>query len=541
VTPLVEELTRRALVMRRVRAVMGILIPLEMLLYVPPRSIPGALDPVRSAAFVVASLLLLTVSSAAVHRRAKDAPTLIRWARVELATDAAIVLAVLQTFAFDQFSSIWTVLVIVVLEGAFREGLGGALVVWAATGTAFVGIQVAAASAYPATAPLDAGAIVFRAVVTGLVAVVAGSLASQLQAAVGRHRASEIALAEQCADLRLIGRVSRAIAAGPEARGEVCRAVAELTGADLVMLYEPVGNLLRGTAAAGCPADALPALRLDDETSGTVRAYRTALLTLVAEADPPQAFTTSPHLVKAADAASAVFVPVLRDQRPIGALALTFDSRIEQLPTRVAVALEVLAEEAAVAITRADAALQLAEQARRDPLTGLANRRGWEEALDIELDRSARTGAPVSVLMLDLDGLKSFNDTYGHQAGDRLLSATAQAWLGRLRPTDVLARYGGDEFVAVLPGCTASTALRVADALLAALPPGGGCSAGVACWDGSEDAAMLQTRADTALYAVKRAGGGRAAEAEPDAAPQPRREATRCETDRDTRPKDRRS
>jgi diguanylate cyclase (GGDEF)-like protein len=219
-------------------------------------------------------------------------------------------------------------------------------------------------------------------------------------------------------------------------------------------------------------------------------------------------------------------MPVVREQQPVGALALTFDSRIEQLPQRVAAALEVLAEEAAVAITRADAALQLAEQARRDPLTGLANRRGWEEALDIELDRSARTGAPVSVLMLDLDGLKPYNDTHGHQAGDQLLVATAQAWLARLRPTDVLARYGGDEFVAVLPGCEATTALRVSQALLAALPPGGSCSAGVACWDGAEDAASLQARADAALYAVKRSGGGRAAEAAPEAVPQPRREAT---------------
>jgi diguanylate cyclase (GGDEF)-like protein len=526
VTALVEELTRRALVMRRVRAVMGILLPLEMVLYVPPRGVPGESDPVRSAVFVVATLLLLTVASAAVHRRLRDAPALIRWARVELATDAAIVLAVLQSFAFDQFSSIWTVLVIVVLEGAFREGLRGALVVWAVTGVAYVAIQVAAAATYPVTAPLDVGSIVFRAVVTGLVAVVAGQLASQLQAAVARHRASELALAEQYADLRLIGRVSRAIAAGPEARREVCRAVAELTGADLVMLYEPAGDELRGTAAAGCHADALPPLRLDDETSGTVRAYRTGRLILIADAVAPDAFTASPHLSKAVQATSAVFMPVVREQQPVGALALTFDSRIEQLPQRVAAALEVLAEEAAVAITRADAALQLAEQARRDPLTGLANRRGWEEALDIELDRSARTGAPVSVLMLDLDGLKPYNDTHGHQAGDQLLVATAQAWLARLRPTDVLARYGGDEFVAVLPGCEATTALRVSQALLAALPPGGSCSAGVACWDGAEDAASLQARADAALYAVKRSGGGRAAEAASEAVPQPRREAT---------------
>ncbi|MCA1713182.1 MAG: sensor domain-containing diguanylate cyclase [Actinobacteria bacterium] len=306
--------------------------------------------------------------------------------------------------------------------------------------------------------------------------------------------------------------MSRAIAAGPEARREVCRAVAELTGAELVMLYEPDDVFLRCTAAAGCANRLLPPLELGDQTSGIARAYRTGRLELTPDAVLPDAFARTPALVRAA---SAVFVPVIRDDVTVAALGLTFPTRTEELTPRVCAALEVLAEEAAVAIVRADLTASLASEARRDRLTGLVNRRGLEEALETEMQRARRTSAPLAVLMLDLDGLKVFNDTYGHLAGDRLISAAAAGWRSRLRPTDVLARYGGDEFVAVLPGCDEARALRVADALLAALPPGARCSVGAALWDFREEADGLLSRADTALYSGKRAGGGRAVPAVP--------------------------
>jgi diguanylate cyclase (GGDEF)-like protein len=221
----------------------------------------------------------------------------------------------------------------------------------------------------------------------------------------------------------------------------------------------------------------------------------------------PQAFVRSGASLRAA---SAAFVPVIREDRVVAAMALTFPERVAELSERVTRALEVLAEEAAVAIIRADLTATLANEARRDQLTGLVNRRGMEEALAAEMGRASRTGAPLTILMLDLDGLKGFNDTYGHQAGDRLIAAAAAGWLARLRPTDVLARYGGDEFVAVLAGCDEQRALGVADALIAALPPGGRCSVGAASWDHLEDAGALLARADSALYSGKRAGGGRA-------------------------------
>jgi diguanylate cyclase (GGDEF)-like protein len=111
--------------------------------------------------------------------------------------------------------------------------------------------------------------------------------------------------------------------------------------------------------------------------------------------------------------------------------------------------------------------------------------------------------------MLDLDHFKAYNDTHGHQAGDRLLKAAAAAWREVLRPGDLLARYGGEEFVAVLADCPPQEARAVAERLRRSTPSGETCSIGVATWDGAEAVDALVRRADEALYAAKRAGRDR--------------------------------
>ena len=100
----------------------------------------------------------------------------------------------------------------------------------------------------------------------------------------------------------------------------------------------------------------------------------------------------------------------------------------------------------------------LREQAIRDPLTGLHNRRYMEEALDRELRRSKRSGTSIGFIMADLDHFKGFNDTYGHEAGDRLLQAVANRIRNVIRVEDIACRYGGEEFFIILP----SASLRVA-------------------------------------------------------------------------------
>jgi diguanylate cyclase (GGDEF)-like protein len=146
--------------------------------------------------------------------------------------------------------------------------------------------------------------------------------------------------------------------------------------------------------------------------------------------------------------------------------------------------------------------------ARTDGLTGVANRRAWDDELPRELARAARSGKRPCVALLDLDHFKAYNDRHGHQAGDRLLKAAAAAWQGKLRKTDLLARYGGEEFGVLLPDCRLDDAMEIAERLRIAQPEVT-CSLGVAAWDGREDAARLVARADRALYAAKAGGRNR--------------------------------
>jgi diguanylate cyclase (GGDEF)-like protein len=148
----------------------------------------------------------------------------------------------------------------------------------------------------------------------------------------------------------------------------------------------------------------------------------------------------------------------------------------------------------------------LARLARTDPLTGLANRRAWDEQLGRELARSVRSGGAVSVALLDLDDFKRFNDAYGHQAGDRLLVEAAAAWQGQLRDVDVLCRWGGDEFAVLLPDCGERQAQEVIARVSPTTPSMQSCAAGVAAWDGEETSHDLVRRADTELLREKRIG-----------------------------------
>jgi diguanylate cyclase len=145
----------------------------------------------------------------------------------------------------------------------------------------------------------------------------------------------------------------------------------------------------------------------------------------------------------------------------------------------------------------------LAHLARTDPLTGLANRRGWDEQLARELARAQRSGEALSVALLDFDDFKAYNDAHGHQAGDRLLLEAAAAWYGQLRDVDILCRWGGDEFAVLLPACPRAQADEVIARLRAATPRQQSCAAGVAGWDGSETSEGLLGRADKALFDAK--------------------------------------
>lgn len=153
--------------------------------------------------------------------------------------------------------------------------------------------------------------------------------------------------------------------------------------------------------------------------------------------------------------------------------------------------------------------------AREDSLTGAANRALWEDEMPRSLEVAARTGAPVSIAVLDLDHFKAYNDERGHQAGDRLLIDAVAAWQPLLRKTDRLTRYGGEEFAILLPACPEREAVEIVERLRSATPPPQTVSAGIATWDGRETPADLFARADAALYAAKQAGRNRAITSSP--------------------------
>jgi diguanylate cyclase (GGDEF)-like protein/PAS domain S-box-containing protein len=201
------------------------------------------------------------------------------------------------------------------------------------------------------------------------------------------------------------------------------------------------------------------------------------------------------HLVRTADGTPREFIANLRD--------ITRQKEAEQ------------ALEAALA--------ELAEQAATDELTGLANRRRFDAVLDQAWRRTLRAGEPLSVLMIDADQFKAFNDRYGHIAGDDCLRRLARAIAGQLhRPHDLVARYGGEEFAAILPATAEPAAARLAERIRAAvealeLPHEGSAGgivtisvgvAGARAGDIGGGAALVDA-ADRALYAAKRGGRNR--------------------------------
>lgn len=151
-------------------------------------------------------------------------------------------------------------------------------------------------------------------------------------------------------------------------------------------------------------------------------------------------------------------------------------------------------------------------QAETDPLTGLLNRRAFIAAADREHELAARTGADLTVVLIDLDDFKSVNDRDGHAAGDQLLADLAAAWQHVLRPADLLARHGGDEFALLLPATSEDGATRVVTRLHEAHPMS--WSSGTAAWTRGTSLDSALAAADARLYAVKRGRAGSGADAD---------------------------
>jgi diguanylate cyclase (GGDEF)-like protein len=156
--------------------------------------------------------------------------------------------------------------------------------------------------------------------------------------------------------------------------------------------------------------------------------------------------------------------------------------------------------------------------ATTDALTGLSNRHAMEETYPREVNRCRQNGQPVCLIMIDVDRFKSFNDQFGHVAGDRALSAVAHILQKQFRPRDLLVRFGGDEFAVLLPGVELDEALSIAERTRDAVAGSTNDSSdsliqvpvkismGVAQLDPEGDFESLLRSADAALYRAKDAG-----------------------------------
>jgi len=209
-------------------------------------------------------------------------------------------------------------------------------------------------------------------------------------------------------------------------------------------------------------------------------------------------------------------VPLVADGEALGVVLAEWGRGPRaQIPGVTVETLAQSASQTAAALRNAALLSEIEHLATRDGLTGLANRRLFEETLQREVARSHRRQAPLALVVLDVDHFKDVNDTVGHQAGDAVLREVARAMVGNTKASDLPARYGGDEFVVLLPDCTGDDALAVAERLRAAVAVDVTAvpvtvSAGVGAMPlNAGDGERLVAAADAALYSAKREGRDR--------------------------------
>lgn len=213
--------------------------------------------------------------------------------------------------------------------------------------------------------------------------------------------------------------------------------------------------------------------------------------------------------------ASTVCIPLSAQGTQLGMLALRSEDPRELTSLTVA---EAAAEQLSLALHNLRLRETLRQQSIRDPLTGLYNRRYLEEALNHELARCTRRALPLSVLMLDVDHFKQFNDLHGHSGGDRVLAAIGEFLLTQMRGEDICCRYGGEELTIILPEVDLPTASKMAEKLRVGIEalqvmadgvslPKITASFGAASFpEHAGNATQLLRRADEALYRAKQAG-----------------------------------
>ncbi len=321
-------------------------------------------------------------------------------------------------------------------------------------------------------------------------------------------RETEQRLTEHVRDIETLATAHRELALTSDpraARRAVCRAVRIVCGASGVGLYEPDSHSLRLVETDGrVPCQAVLVV---SGPSGTAGAYRSGERRFVPDLRHEDGLVQPGP--REGDVTSVLFEPVLSGGSTVGVITVVWDDPLTLLPARVEALLPLLVTEVAVALERADLVNRLSVAAHTDALTGLPNRRALDDLLPRAMKRAMTSDSSLCVAVLDLDRFKVYNDTFGHPAGDTLLREAGQRWPEALRVGDTVVRFGGEEFVVLLPDCDLPDAQHLLDRLRLVTPLGQSCSIGVAGWDGAETGSDLVARADRAMYAAKNSGRDR--------------------------------
>jgi diguanylate cyclase (GGDEF)-like protein len=213
---------------------------------------------------------------------------------------------------------------------------------------------------------------------------------------------------------------------------------------------------------------------------------------------------------------SIVYLPLITKDKGIGSLIIGSRSPNNYNPTQISL-LERLAAQISTSIANSKLYASAEQRARIDELTGLYNRRHFDETLKHEIDRHSRYGNLLSLVFIDLDNFKTYNDSNGHPAGDKTLAHIGHLMLGAIRNIDFAFRYGGDEFAIIMPNTSDEDALSVTErirSIIATETAGDQISVtasfGLASWpsDGLSTDHLIDA-ADRALYHAKRTGGNR--------------------------------